>query len=342
MNVAKNPVTMPSHEDDSAREIAYLQSSGVSTEDIELACKLRQAQQRAGVPILSLRAIVGLDDNDEQPLPFTVTPTARLLAAAASITPPRKGGLHITKKPIRAGSIQAGSVAEHDFVRPLGFDERRALKAACHKAFELGRELAAAARAGREDLTNEEWLLTRFTRTARDILLKLLDTEKFRRGHVYPTYETIMIWAACSRRTAARALATLRSLGLVQWIRRFVYSKAADGLYTSSPTSNRYRFELPHWLAKRLDISAPAAPDDHTWARETELANYAEAIATLPDRQLAASLRSIGGADQLALALFNRTHALKPRCQTGTQPHSTYNFIDKDTMNWPGRPIRSP
>lgn len=342
MTIAKISVTSPCYEDDSAREIAYLRSCGVSAEDIELACKLRQAQQRAGAPILSLRAIVGLDDNNEQPIPFAATPAARLLAAAASPTPRPKGGLHITKKPIRGGSIQVGSVAEHDFVRPLGFDERRTLKAACYKAFELGRELAAAARAGRQDLTAEEWMLIGFTRTARDILLKLLDTEKFRRGHVYPTYETIMTWAACSRRTAARALATLRSLGLVQWIRRFVYSKAADGLYTSSPTSNRYRFELPRWLAKRLDISTPAAPDDHTWAREDELARHAEALATLPARQLAASLRSIGSADSLAVALFSHTRVLKPKCQTDTQPHSTFNYLEKDAMNWPGRPIRSP
>ena len=75
-----------------------------------------------------------------------------------------------------------------------------------------------------------------------------------------------MGWTGLSRGTVYNALNTLRSIGLLDWTRRFIYSQSKEHGARSEQTSNLYRAHLPQWLAKLIGFHAP--PPDDALARE--------------------------------------------------------------------------
>jgi hypothetical protein len=105
---------------------------------------------------------------------------------------------------------------------------RARLVIAGKRVLKLGRKLACEARAGERALTDREMKLVCYTPSCQQILIELLDNEKFRKGWCIPAYETIMGWTGLSRSTIYRSLRTLADIGMIEWIRRFIYTQDKD------------------------------------------------------------------------------------------------------------------
>ncbi|SCW93591.1 Helix-turn-helix domain-containing protein [Sphingobium faniae] len=257
--------------------IDELLALGIPQDDIDLGIITQNAQRRSGVPVLPLAVLVGA----EAP---ALNYRAQVGSTAAHIMrakPPARrstGGRHITGNPVWAGSVQTGESEESEFVRPVTNDQSRRLRRACRLTLEKARELARLARAGNA-LSAEQSRLLDFTNSCHEIYLKMVDELVYRKGWCVPSYETVMRWTGLSRGTVYNALQTLRSLGLLDWTRRFIYSHSKEQGARSEQTSNLYRADLPQWLAKLLGLHAPP-PDDAVTQRETALEEHALMLAS--------------------------------------------------------------
>jgi len=191
-------------------------------------------------------------------------------AAALVATKPKPkttGGLHITRRPVKAGSVQTGSPCEADFVRPISKDTARQLVAAVKRLYSQAVQIRARRRAGDADLTEQDLTLSRLTRSHTEVFRILVNEGQRRRGWCFPSYETLAEWADLrSRRTVNEAINVLREIGLLSWIRRFDYTPDPILGARSEQTSNLYRFQLPVWVAKLIGFFAP--PPDDAIARE--------------------------------------------------------------------------
>lgn len=326
--------------------IEDLLAEGVSREDIDLALITQGAQRNAGVPILSLRVLLGI----EQP---GARRQSRDWSASTSLatTKPRAkrttGGTHITHRPVRGGSVQTGSPAEDDFHRPMSPVERKRIANVCYKTWNRAQAVASIARASEAPITEDERKLIGFTRSCRDILLRLLDEAEFRKGWCVPAYETIMQWTALSRSTVARALRKLADLDIIEWVNRFNYAKDEYLGARSEQTSNLYRFKIPAWLEKVLGIKAPV-PDDHQQRGDDALEDHALMLAGLPARER----RTLMPADEAvrstlvaaAMRAEIRQHADRQsrECQNDTPPHPIYINKDMEIRKRPSRPLSQP
>lgn len=329
--------------------ITELLAEGVSREDIDLALALQRTQRQARVPVLPLRAICGRADPQSGPSAFHVaTSAAARLHETRAPRRRRTGGLHITRRPVLAGSVQTETTAEQQFVRPLSDRERKRIASASYRTFRRAKQLAAECRAGTRELNEHERKLIGFTSSCRDILLRLLDDAAFRKGWCVPAYETIMRWTSLSRSTVHRSLRVLADIGFIEWIRRFIYSKDPEIGARSEQTSNLYRFALPNWLGKLIGLPSPPPPDDELQRRENADEETAVMLASLSPAErarmmptdearraslIAAALR----ADQRAAA-FAQTR----ECQKHTPPlHENY-LIRGEKWNRPSRPMSQP
>ncbi len=268
-----------------------LQAEGIAVENIQWALATQQLQRGRGLKPKPLRVILGLDALAVQK-PFFAGLSFELAEklAATKPAPKSKGGLHITRRPVHANSVQAGSAAEADFVRPLREPERKELAKAVYATLDKAADLRSAVRTGqKEALSDEEAMLCRFTRRCRDTLRIMLDEEKHWKGWVMPCYETLAKKAQMSRATVHRALQDLAALGIVSWIRRFNYTKDEILGARSEQTSNLYRIQLPLWLRKVMGKVDAPLPDDFVEARQTSLESFADMLATLtaPERRRA-------------------------------------------------------
>ncbi len=126
-------------------------------------------------------------------------------------------------------------------------------------------------------MTREE-ALVQFTQSCQRVLTAMLRREQGRKGWLTPDYEAIMSWTGLSRSTVHRSLGILKAIGLVDWIRRFIYSRDDTNGARSEQTSNLYRFALPQWLAKLIGLHVPI-PDDEEVRRETVLEDHAAMLA---------------------------------------------------------------
>lgn len=256
--------------------IDELRDEGVSYDDIRMALDVQEAQRRAGAPVLPLRVICGL----EKPLrrnESVLFDTTRALVGTPRGGRP-KGGLHITRRKIWANSVRTESPDEAEFVKPLAVDIRKRLYVAGELTFNLARKLASEARAGARTLSEREGDIVQFTQSCHRVLTAMLRREQGRKGWLTPDYETIMSWTGLSRSTVHRSLNVLKALGLVDWIRRFVYSRDNAQGARSEQTSNLYRFDLPKWLAKLIGLHIPA-PVDEVARREQALEDHARMLA---------------------------------------------------------------
>lgn len=253
-----------------------LRAEGVSYEDIRTALDLQATQRQSGVPVLPLRVICGLEQPQRRGSSVLLDATRAIVGTPKGGRP--TGGLHITRRKIWANSVRTESPEEADFAQQLGNDLRKRLYVAGELTFNLGRKLASEARAGLRILTEREEALVQFTQSCQRVLTAMLRREQGRKGWLTPDYEAIMSWTGLSRSTVHRSLAVLKAIGLVDWIRRFIYSRDDANGARSEQTSNLYRFALPQWLAKRIGLHVPL-PVDEEARRETALEDHAAMLA---------------------------------------------------------------
>ena len=137
----------------------------------------------------------------------------------------------------------------------------------------------------------------------------VFDFMNFRTGRLDPSYAAIAARAGVCVRTVATALARLRDLGILNWVRRCAESWR-DGRFVLEQETNAYAV-LPEsqWRGYRAPPEPPAAPWPGTWgepapmpsalvqaALEGDLAGKVQALASDPKDGLAAALARLGQA----------------------------------------------
>lgn len=306
-----------------ASVVEELRAQGVPYEDIRTALDLQEHQRRLGVPVMPLRAMCGLETVGTGAHGTLLDTTRALVTTSCGGRP--QGGLHITRRKIWANSVKTDSPEESDFVRPLGEAMRNRLFVAANRVKDLARDLATEARAGSRTLSDPDKKIVQFTTSCWEILRALVWHEQRRKGWLTPDYETIMKWTRLSRSTVHRSLAILHDIGLIEWIRRFHFSRADRQGARCEQTSNLYRFALPAWLAKRLDLVAPL-PVDELARRDQAIEDHAEMVVSLSPVERARLMPSnpaVGEALLSAALRIDRrrqAEAARRECQINTAP----------------------
>ena len=312
-----------------------LRADGVSFEDIRTALDFQDTQRRAGVPVLPLKVICGVEKPQRRNDSVLLDTTRALIDVPRRGGRPR-GGLHITRRKVWANSVRTESSEEADFMQPLGVGLRTRLYRAKRRLFKYASKLAHEARQKVRTLSEREQLVVQFTQSCERVLEALLYEERGRKGWLTPDYETIMEWTGLSRRTVYRTLNVLRDIGVVEWIRRFNYSHDSETGARSEQTSNLYRLTLPTWLEKMLGLHTPV-PIDEELRRERALEDHAAMLASAPLRERRrlmpedpAARAAIIGA---GLRLDRRESAeLRTReCQRNTAPLRDYLYSKTET-----------
>lgn len=322
--------------------LAELRAYGVADQDIATAYELQQRQRSCGVAVLPLAVICGvrpLERNTKAGL----SDTASRLIGTRPRPRSNRGGVHITGRPVWANSVKTGDAAEAEFVRPLSFDQLKELRRAIHLTFNRARDLVAKARQGGE-LTADEHKLTLFTRSCRDMLLRIADELRYRKGWCIPSYETLMRWTRLGRRTVKYSLDRLRELGLLEWIRRYDYTRDSQHGARSEQTSNLYRCHLPNWIGKMIGLFSPV-PDDEAQRRDVSLELHADMLASVGAIERR-RLMPDDPAQRAALILAGERSATRQAsevqtrgCKNGTAPH---NILYSNTEEKRSCPSRAP
>ena len=210
---------------------------------------------------------------------------ATRLMADASKGKKQRGGRHITEVPVHGGSKEAGSRIEEAFYRRLSAEDRDDAKRAIMEAFAQRTKLRREIRAGeRTELSAFDRLCLKITRSVRDVFLALLNMERAFRGRVFPSYEQIGQEANCGRTTVWEALAALEAIGLIERLRRYVFTRKG-GRYTSEQTSNAYRFRVPELLRKLFPFwrRPSPVPADEISRQQQRADDYEAMRATLTE-----------------------------------------------------------
>lgn len=288
--------------------IDALRADGISDADILTAIQLQARQRESDAPILTLREICGLDQ------PTRRSHRSGPCASALNAIPrrrPGRGGLHITRASVWAGSVQTGSDAEAEFIEPIDKHRRSRLMSAIYGAARKGFEFATAARAGQRTLSENDKKLIRITPRSILIFRWLLKEAVSRKGFVTPDYDTIASEVAVSRSTVWRSINLLADLGIIEWIRRFDYERDKEKGARSTQTSNLYRFALPTWLAKLLGMDPPP-PADAVSRRDDALEDHAAMLAsTSPAERRRLMPQDAASRTALSLAAHRRDQRLR-------------------------------
>ncbi|MBB3588938.1 helix-turn-helix domain-containing protein [Sphingomonas sp. BK481] len=322
-----------------------LRAEGIDDLAIQMALDHQEAQRGAGVPVYPLRVICGLDQLDRR-TDRSVGQHALALAVAPR-NRPGKGGLHITREPVWAKSIQTGSDAEASFPVRLTTATSKAIMNAAYRGHDLGLDACTAARRDKRELTKEEQKLAALTPSGLKILRRLLQEAHYRKGWVMPAYETIAAWTKLGRSTVIRQLKALAAIGLTEWVRRFDYECDREKGSRSKQTSNLYRFALPRWLAKFLKIDAPI-PDDERTRREIALEDHAVMLAQTPEaeRKRLMPTDAPSRAPLIIAAYRHDRRSLREQqareCHGGTEPQDSSLYMEVDMRNRPSRPMSRP
>jgi len=328
-----------------AGALGELRGLGVADEDIAAAYELQQRQRSCGVPVLPLAVICGVRPLERGAKAGLSNTASRLIGTKAR---PRsnRGGVHITGRPVWANSVRTGDAAEAEFVRPLSFDQLKELRRAIHLIFNRARDLAAKARQGGE-LTAEEHKLTLLTRSCRDMLLRIADELRYRKGWCIPSYETLMRWTRLGRRTVKYSLDRLRELGLLEWIRRYDYTRDSQHGARSEQTSNLYRCHVPQWIGKMIGLFSPV-PDDEAQRRSDSLERHADMLASvgaierrrlMPDDPAQRAALILAGERSANRAT---TDAQARGCKNGTAPHRVLYSNSTEKRSCPSRATIQP
>ncbi len=325
--------------------VAELRAFGIVDADIAAAFALQQKQRSCGVPVLPLAVICGARPL-ERGMKTGLSHTASRLIGTKPRARSSRGGTHITGRPVWANSVRTGDAAEAEFVRPVSFDQLKELRRAIHLMFDRARDLAAEARQGGE-LTPEQHKLTLFTRSCRDMLLRIVDELRYRKGWCVPSYETLMRWTRLGRRTVKYSLDRLRELGLLEWIRRYDYTRDSQHGARSEQTSNLYRCHVPKWIGKMVGLYSPV-PEDEAQRRADSLEEHADMLASVGAIERR-RLMPDDPAQRAALILAAERSAARhapdayPRgCKNGTAPHTVLYSISTEKRSCPSRATIQP
>lgn len=145
----------------------------------------------------------------------------------------------------------------------------------------------------------------------------IFDFLNHKTGQLDPSYEGIAKKAGVSRASVGRALARLKALGILNWVRRCV-GELRDGRFVLAQERNAYTVqEEGHWQGHRPAPELPVAPESGTWGEHPPLQGaLAQAVQDqamgLSQGAVLTALRSDPG-DALAAALARMGQALAAR-----------------------------
>jgi hypothetical protein len=144
------------------------------------------------------------------------------------------------------------------------------------------------------------------------------DFQNFRTGRCDPSLDAIAHKAGCCRRTVVHALARLRDLGLLTWVRRCEEDRDAEGRFRLRQRTNAYGLLPPsQWRGYRDNDPPPPSPDA-LGAPECVLDPITAAVAEIVHGQNKASIATLEAdpRDALAMALAGLGRAIEDR-ETG-------------------------
>lgn len=205
----------------------------------------------------------------------------------------RSGALHRTGRPVRGGSLEAGTFEDTFFRAPGKGEPDRQLKA-LKLAVDEGKKLAREARRRGEPLLGQDQLLAQLTDLTARVYEVFVTLSRVCKGEVYPSYDQIAKKSGRGRASVARAIKLLEALGFLVKVRRFKKVEGEGPGPRYEQTSNAYRLSLPEFAAKLFPTRrAPAPkPDDVVWHEIDRVETVAHMLATLPAKEFAAQATS--------------------------------------------------
>jgi hypothetical protein len=143
----------------------------------------------------------------------------------------------------------------------------------------------------------------------------IFDFLNFRSGQLDPSYAAIARKANVCQRTVATAIQRLKSLGILNWVRRCAESRAEDGRFVLEQETNAYAV-LPasQWRGYREPPEAPP-PAPGTWGDHPSLPSLLAQAAA--ERQAGGTMHGVIGildsdpSDALAMALARLGRAVQ-------------------------------
>ena len=145
----------------------------------------------------------------------------------------------------------------------------------------------------------------------------IFDFLNHRTGQLDPSYEGIAKKAGVSRASVGRALARLKALGILSWVRRCV-GELREGRFVLAQERNAYAVQGEgQWQGYRPAPELPAAPEPGTWGAPASVPGAVAQAAQdramgLSQGAMVTALRSDPG-DPLAAALARMGEALAAR-----------------------------
>src|SRR4051812_14819022 len=153
-------------------------------------------------------------------------------------------------------------------------------------------------------------------RTALTTLYTLLfDFLNHKTGRLDPSLDTIATKAVCCRRAVVDALARLRDLGLLSWVRRCEETRDAEGRFRLRQRTNAYGLLPPSQWRGYRDAAPPPPSPDTLGAPEPIPDAITAAVAEITHGQRKASLVALEAdpRDALAMALAGLGRAIEER-----------------------------
>lgn len=205
----------------------------------------------------------------------------------------RSGAPHPTGRPVRGGSLEAGTFEDTFFRAPGKGEPDRQLKA-LKLAIDHGKKLAREARRRGDALLGQDQLMAQLTDLTARVYEVFVTLSRVCKGEVYPSYDQIAEKSGRGRASVARAIKLLEALGFLVKVRRF---KKVDGEGPGpryEQTSNAYRLSLPEFAARLFPArrSPAPVPDDTAWREVDRVEMVAHMLATLPAKEFAAQAAS--------------------------------------------------
>jgi len=99
-------------------------------------------------------------------------------------------------------------------------------------------------------------------------------------GRLDPSYSSLQKATRLCRQTVAVALARLKELGIINWIRRCIEDRDADGRFVLRQQTNAYAILPPSQWRDYMDVEIPEPPHPATWGACPPLPSLVEQAAT--------------------------------------------------------------
>jgi hypothetical protein len=118
----------------------------------------------------------------------------------------------------------------------------------------------------------------------------VFDFLNHRTGRLDPSYNALQRSTRLCRQTIAGALARLKQLGIISWVRR-CYEDWDEGRFVLRQDTNAYAILPPTQWRNYMDVDLPEAPHPSAWGAAPPLPSLVEQA--VEDRNAGASLRSV-------------------------------------------------